>query len=162
MQIAFGKNFKDTVPRMRDMSFEQFVDLIKRMPRHHGKLSFSGYALAGKLVRGRDKDSKWFIPAIFIRPERKANAVGSLVGFVMDFDDGKITGEDIEERLGAGGPYKFVAWTSYSHGLDGKAKWRVFIPYQHPITPKEHVAVYEHFQQVFENHLDPRCKTVSQ
>src|SRR5208282_208715 len=114
---------------------EQFVDLIKRMPRHHGKLPFEVYCLAGRAERARDKDSCWFIPAVFVRPERRADAVGSLTGFSLDFDDGEVDAERISGVLGA---CKHVAWTSYSHGFEGKAKWRVFVPYQNPITPKEH------------------------
>jgi Domain of unknown function (DUF927)/Primase C terminal 2 (PriCT-2) len=120
-------------------------------------MSFAEYALAGRQERSRDKDTRWFIPAIFSRPERRADAVSVLSGFTLDFDDGAITGKDIG-RLKC----RYVAWSSYSHGVDGKEKWRVFIPYAEPITPTEHINVYTHFQEVFGGHLDPRCKTISQ
>ena len=50
----------------------------------------------------------------------------------------------------------------YSHGVGGHARWRVFIPYDHPATRAEHELAYDHFQKLFGGHLDPRCKTVSQ
>jgi hypothetical protein len=101
----------------------------------------------------------WFIPALFVRPERRADAVGSLSGFVCDFDDGAIGRSEIEARLSG---TQYCAWTSYSSGVGGLAKWRAYIPYAEPIEPKDHKAVYEHFNTIFEGHLDPRCKTVSQ
>lgn len=158
MQIAFGKNYKDTVPRGREMSFEQFVIACKKTC-YSGRLSFAEYSVAGKLERGRDKDSTWFIPAIFVRPERLADAVGTLTGFVCDFDDGVISRTEIESRLSA---YAHVAWTSYSHGVAGVSRWRAFIPYGRPITPQEHKAHYDYFNKAFDGHLDPRCATVSQ
>ncbi len=162
MQIAFGRNAKDNVPRQRELSFEQFVEVVKRAPVHHGSLSAVEYGLAGREERARDKDCGWFIPALFVRPERKATAVSRLDAFVLDFDDGEITRGHLES-LGCA----FVAWTSYSHTPE-KEKWRVVIPYATPITDikngksAQHQAIYEHFQAVFEGHLDPRCATVSQ
>lgn len=158
MKIAFGRNFKDTVPRGREMTFEQFVAFCRRQ-LHVGKLSFAEYSAASKVDRGVDKDSAWFIPAEFVRPERRANAVGSLAGLVCDFDDGAITRTEIETRLAA---YAHVAWTSYSHGVSGIPRWRAFIPYASPITPQEHKAHYAYFNEIFEGHLDPRCATTSQ
>ena len=158
MKIAFGRNFKDTVPRGREMTFEQFVAFCRRQ-LHVGRLSFSEYSAASKVDRGVDKDSAWFIPAEFVRPERRADAVGSLSGFVCDFDDGAIMRTEIEARLAV---WVHVAWTSYSHGVSGIPRWRAFIPYASPITPKEHKAHYEYFQALFEGHLDPRCATTSQ
>jgi len=158
LHISFGKGFLDTVPRGREMSFEQFVKAC-RSHTYSGSLSFAEYSVVGKLERGRDKDSTWFIPAVFVRPERRADAVGSLTGFVCDFDDGVIGRAEIESRLA---PSRFVAWTSYSHGVGGLQRWRCFIPYSRPITPKEHKAHYEYFNEIFEGHLDPRCATTSQ
>ena len=146
------------MPRGREMTFEQFVAFCRRQ-LHVGKLSFAEYSAASKVDRGVDKDSTWFIPAQFIRPERRADAVGSLTGFVCDFDDGAIGRAEIETRLAA---YAHVAWTSYSHGVSGISRWRAFIPYATPVTPKEHKAHYEYFNQIFEGHLDPRCATTSQ
>ena len=162
MQIAFGRNARDNVPRQRELSFEQFVEVVKRAPVHHGSLSAAEYRLAGREERARDKDSGWFIPALFVRPERKATAVSQLDAFVLDFDDGEITRRHLE-NLGCA----FVAWTSYSHTPE-KEKWRVVIPYATPITDikngksAQHQAIYEHFQAIFEGHLDSRCATVSQ
>ena len=158
MHVSFGKNFRDTTPVGHDVSFEQFVRLIREMPRHHGQLSFAEYAVAGKRERTRDKDSRWVIPAVFVRPERVAGAVVSLTAFVCDFDDGAIGRSGITEALGT---LQYVAWTSYSHS-DSKEKWRVVIPYDRPIEPAQHKAVYEHYQRVFGGHLDPRCATISQ
>ena len=159
MQIAFGRNARDNVPRQRDLSFAQFVDFIKRRPLHHGQLDFAGYSAAAKDARSVDKDSAWFIPAEFVRPVRRADAVGCLTGFVCDFDDGAIARAEIESTLA---PFSFVAWTSYSHGVCGISKWRAYIPYASPITPQQHQAHYDYFQELFDGHLDPRCATVSQ
>lgn len=158
MHVSFGKNFRDTTPIGHDVSFEQFVKLIREMPRHHGQLLSAQYAVAGKRERTRDKDSRWFLPAVFVRPERVAAAVLELSGFVCDFDDGAIGRNEITEALGT---LQYVAWTSYSHS-DSKEKWRVVIPYDRPIEPAQHKAVYEHYQRVFGGHLDPRCATISQ
>ncbi len=160
MHISFGKGATDTVPVGHDVSFEQFVKLIREMPRYHGKLTTATYALAGKRERNRDKlDSRWFIPAVFVRPERIAEAVLELHAFVCDFDDGVIGRAACTELLAG---VNFVAWTSYSHGVDGKDRWRVVIPYDKPIAPAAHAAVYEHFQKIFGGHLDLRCATISQ
>jgi hypothetical protein len=159
VHISFGKGYLDTVPVGHDVSFEQFVKLIREMPRHHGKLTTVAYALAGKRERGRDKDSRWFIPAVFVRPERVADAVLELSAFVCDFDDGVIDRSGLAGLLAG---LRYVAWTSYSHGVDGNARWRVVIPYDKAIAPAEHTAVYEHFQKIFDGHLDPRCATISQ
>ena len=48
MHVSFGKGAKDTTPRGHDLSFEQFVRLIREMPRHHGSLSAADYALGGR------------------------------------------------------------------------------------------------------------------
>lgn len=159
MRISFGKGAKDNAPRERELTFEQFADLVQRMPKHHGTLSAGEYAVAGKAGRNRDKEgAAWFIPAVFSRPERRADAVSALTGFALDFDDGAIGRSEIETRLA---PYNFVAWTTYSHTA-GHPKWRAFIPYAQPITPKDHKAIYAHFNAIFEGHLDPRCATTSQ
>lgn len=159
MHIAFGQNAKDNVPRQREWTFEQFVRFIQTRPPFHGTLTFAEYSAATKKVRGPDKDSTWFIPAKFIRPERRADAVESNSGFVCDFDDGAIGRAEIESRLA---DLSYVGWTSYSHGVGGHPRWRVFIPYDRPATRAEHELAYDHFQGLFEGHLDPRCKTVSQ
>jgi hypothetical protein len=158
VHIAFGKDCKDNTPRQREMTFEQFI-AVARARIHHGRLSFAEYAVAGKLERGVEKDAPWFIPALFVRAERRSDAVGTLSGFVCDFDDGAISRTKIEAALAG---VKYAAWTSYSHGISGVDRWRVFIPYAGPIKPEEHKAHYEHFNTIFEGHLDPRCKTVSQ
>lgn len=159
MHIAFGQNAKDNIPRQREWTFEQFVRFIQTRPPFHGSLTFAEYSVATKKVRGPDKDSTWFIPAKFIRPERRADAVESISGFVCDFDDGAIGRAEIESRLA---DLSYVGWTSYSHGVGGHPRWRVYIPYDRPATRAEHELAYDHFQGLFEGHLDPRCKTVSQ
>ena len=161
MHISFGENFQDTTPKQRELTFEQFVKLVTNLPVHTGHLHWTQYTLAGKLERGRSKNTRWFIPASFVRPERRADAISSLSAFVCDFDDGCIKRADIE-RFGRTHGCRFVAWTSYSNGLDGKEKWRVFYPYKEPIAPSEHQKVYEWFNNQFGGHLDPRCGTVSQ
>ena len=147
------------MPRGKELSFEQFVKLVEDLPVHVGHLHWTEYCAADKPTRARDKDSAWFIPAKFIRPERRADAVELLTGFVCDFDDGAIDRSKIEESLAG---LRYVAWTSYSNGLGGVSKWRVCIPYASPITPDRHLSVYEHFNRLFDGHLDPRCATVSQ
>ena len=161
LSISFGKNVLDTVPVTREISFSKFSHLIQTLPRHTGPLDWAAYTMAGKLERGRAKDTRWFIPAVFVRPERKANAVGSLSGFVCDFDDGDIHRGDIESYARASGQ-GYIAWTSFSNGLDGKEKYRVFIPYARPAAPSEHAQLYEYFNAKFGGHLDHRCGTLSQ
>ena len=161
LSISFGKNVLDTVPVTREISFSKFSHLIQTLPRHTGPLDWVAYTMAGKLERGRAKDTRWFIPAVFVRPERKANAVGSLSGFVCDFDDGDIHRGDIESYARASGQ-GYIAWTSFSNGLDGKEKYRVFIPYARPALPAEHAQIYEYFNAKFGGHLDHRCGTLSQ
>lgn len=159
MHISFGKNARDTVPVGKELSFEQFVKLVESFPIHTGRLTWSEYCAADKSARARDKDAAWFIPAKFVRAERRADAVELLSGFVCDFDDGAITRTEIGSALVG---TQFIAWTSYSNGLSGCSKWRCYIPYDSPITPDRHLAVYEHFNKIFDGHLDPRCATTSQ
>jgi Domain of unknown function (DUF927)/Primase C terminal 2 (PriCT-2) len=161
LHISFGKNVLDTVPVTRETTFSKFFQFIQGAPRHTGHLSWAEYALAGKLERGRAKDTRWFIPAFFVRPERRANAVGSLSGFVCDFDDGHIHRGDIE-AYGRRAGCAYIAWTSFSNGLDGKEKYRVFIPYAAPLDPADHARVFDYFNEEFGGHLDPRCATLSQ
>lgn len=159
MHISFGKGFHDLIPKTREMTFAQFAKLVADLPIHVGRLHWTEYCAADKATRARDKDTAWIIPASFTRQERKADAIKELSGFTCDFDDGAIDRSEIESGLRGS---NFIAWTSYSHGLGGLSKWRVFIPYAHPITPDRHLAVYEHFNKIFSGHLDPRCATISQ
>lgn len=162
MHISFGKNFRDTVPLGKELSFDKFCKLVTDLPVHVGALHWTQYALAGKQERSRDKDTRWFIPAVFVRPERRADAVSALTGFVCDFDDGAVGRAAIESFARRNGEISFIAWTSYSNGLDGKEKWRVFYPYKEPVAPEAHKAIFDWFNAEYGGHLDPRCATVSQ
>ena len=99
MHISSGRNFRDTVPVGREMSFEQFVKLVSSLPIHTGHLHWTQYCAADKAARARAKDSAWFIPALFVRPERRADCVELLSGFVCDFDDGAIGRPEIAAAL---------------------------------------------------------------
>ncbi len=151
LHISFGKNVLDTKPVTRETTPTKFFEFIRNCPRHTGPLSWEQYTVAGKLERGRAKDTRWIIAADFVRPERRANAVRSLSGFVCDFDDGVIHRAEVEE-YGRSSGQGYIAWTSFSNGLDGKEKYRLFIPYVRPATPDQHAGLYEYFNAKSSHH----------
>ena len=88
-----------------------------------------------------------------------------LSGFVCDFDSGVVGRRYLEEVFTGTGvlaPYQFVAWTSYSHGLERKERWRVFIPYSEPLPVARHRDAYEYFNAIFGGELDPSCAKPAQ
>ena len=164
MHISFGRDFYDTTPKGREVSFDQFVALFKDR-RHHGRLKAADYAAADGAVRRRDKDGPWFIAGRFVPAERRTECLSVLTGFVGDFDNGVITRQFIEQLARPDGQLhgvQFFAYTSYSHGVERRERWRIFIPYDQEIPPARHRDFYEHFNRIFGGNLDGSCAKTAQ
>lgn len=164
MYISFGKDSYDTTPKGREVSFDQFVALFQNR-RHHGRLKAAEYATADRSVRGRDKDGPWFIAGRFVPAERRTECLSVLTGFVGDFDNGVVTRQFIEQLALPDGQLhgvQFFAYTSYSHGVERRERWRIFIPYDQEIPPARHRDFYEHFNRVFDGNLDGSCAKTAQ
>lgn len=163
--IAVGRRVSDVYPRSELVTIQQLAERWRVPDSRRGKLSSAEYHALDKMVpdekarRGREKDGEYFVAAEFGDDGRRLGEnIRSLTAFVLDFDSGKTTRETIEDRL-AGLAYS--AYTSYSH-LPDAPRWRVVVPYTHPITPDQHRRVYEHFQHLFDGDLDPSCAKPAQ
>jgi hypothetical protein len=78
--------------------------------------------------------------------------------FTGDIDTGKIDKALLQAKLSG---FQFLAYSSYSHSIE-VPMWRFLIPYSRPVTAAEHEKVFAYLQQIFDDQLDPRCKTTAQ
>ncbi|MBT6739558.1 MAG: DUF927 domain-containing protein [Nitrospina sp.] len=81
-----------------------------------------------------------------------------VTGLVLDIDTGEIKRALIEETLKA---FEFFAHTTYSHKPENP-KWRVIIPFKDSISSSQLEGVFNHFNDLFKEILDPCGKRPSQ
>ena len=163
--ISFGRTNQDAQPNAETLTLEE-LDLRFNVPdTTRGQLNSAEYHALDKndreqkAIRDREKNGEYFVPAHFGGDGRRvADNIESLSGFVLDFDSGQTTGDTIEAKL-AGTAY--LAYTSYSHRPDDQ-RWRVFVPYAHPLPRVQHGPVFEHFKALFEGDLDENCRKPGQ
>jgi hypothetical protein len=114
---------------------------------------------AQKAVRDAQKNGQYFCACAFEGDGRRAlKNVRKMSAFVLDFDTGRTTLEDIRERLNG---LAYLAYTSYSHHPDHE-RWRVIIPYAEPVAVALHARAFEHFNALFEGDIDEHCEIASQ
>src|SRR5450759_1992344 len=144
LKFSFGSNSCDNRPRSCTLTFGDLIQEFAAPDTSRGTLSAAEYhALdksdsAQKKQRDREKDGPYFAACHFGGNGRRCNEnVETLCGFVLDFDSGKTTKEDICRVLDG---YAYVAYTSYSH-QDEHQRWRVVIPYREPIGREQHLSL---------------------
>lgn len=163
--ICFGRNCRDAKPKPVCLTMTELAARFSKPDASRGTLALAEYLALDKSVkeqkatRGAEKDGEYFIPAVFAHAgTRSAADVTQVEGFAGDIDTGTVTVAEIKARLAG---YQFIAYSSYSHQTS-KPRWRFFVPYAKPIAPMAQGKVYEYFRQLFQDQLDPRCKTTNQ
>lgn len=123
LAMAFGANALTTRLELCELTLEECGAL------------FSDFRIG-------DKDGRFFIPAKFREPERKAGHIATWSAAVLDLDEER---EDwpaiIRERLEG---LAYCAHTTHTPG-----RWRVFVPYSQPVSPERHRALCVELNALF-------------
>lgn len=165
IELSFGTSKTDNYPSRQSLTMVELEERFRVPDTERGTLSAAEYHALRKddkkedAIRKTEKNGENFCLAVFGGDGRRAQEnIEALTGFVLDFDSGRTTWEAIERRLQG---VEFIAYTTYSH-RPGDERWRVVVPYKHPVEVSLHDRAYEHFQSLFEGDLDRSCKSPGQ
>lgn len=123
LAMAFGANARATSLELCELALEECGALF---------LDF----------REGVKDGRFFIPAKFRHPERKAEHIATWSGAVLDLDERRDDWPTIiRERLDG---LAYCAHTTHTLG-----RWRVFVPYSQPVSPERHRALCAELNALF-------------
>lgn len=165
LTMSFGDGADDNQPVPRKLTFAELIEEFSKPDLSRGTLPSTAYhALdknvpSEKKVRDKEKNGRYFIACAFAGDGRRRNPnVRTLCGFTLDFDSGQTTKQIIKSKLGG---IAYLAYSSYSWSAKME-KWRVFVPYVQPADVRDHTAIFDHFQKLFDGDVDPHCAVPSQ
>ncbi len=158
-------NRQDVVPKLVELAWADFCSRFSTPDIGRGKLPLAEYQAldskdsAQKERRSAEKDGPAWLPASFkVGAQRRTEEVEVMTAFVGDCDDGQITLKEIQQRLRG---LEYFAHTTYSHTPE-KPKARFIVLFERPIRPERLEQVFDHFNAVFDGHLDPVGKKPAQ
>ena len=159
------QNRFDNRPLAATRLWGDFCAQFSEPDRSRGELDFESYHALdvsnpeAKRQRDDEKDGQAWLPATFRADSDRINAnVTSVTAFVGDCDNGLTSIDTIKKNLSG---VDFFAHTSFSHRPE-KPKVRFIVPFSSPIPQESLARVFEYFNALFQNNLDPVGKKPAQ
>jgi putative DNA primase/helicase len=146
-------------------TWAQFCEQFAEPDRSRGRLSAEQYHQLdlsdpdAKELRSTEKDGAAWSPVIYEAGHQRGNAgVVSFSAFVGDLDDGDVDLESVRSRLHG---LEHLIHSTYSHQPE-KPKFRFIVPFDKPFPTSEIFKVFDHFNEMFDDKLDPCSKKPAQ
>jgi len=146
-------------------SWAQFCEKFAEPDRSRGTLSAEEYHQldlsdpGSKELQSAEKDGAAWSPVIYKDDHQRGNAgVASFSAFVGDLDNSDMDLESVRSRLHG---LEHIIHTTYSHQPE-KPKFRFIVPFHEPFAASEIFKVFDHFNEMFDDKLDPCSKKPAQ
>lgn len=146
-------------------SWAKFCARMTQPDRTRGTLSAEKYHQLdmtdpeSKERRSSEKDGIAWSPVIYKEGSQRSTAgVSEFSAFVGDLDGGDMDLESVRGRLAG---LEYLIHTTYSHQPE-KPKLRFIIPFHKPFAASEIHKVFDHFNELFDDKLDPCSKKPAQ
>ncbi|MHC4070511.1 MAG: DUF927 domain-containing protein [Planctomycetota bacterium] len=154
-----------TEPIPLKTSWAKFCAKMARPDRERGTLSAEKYHQLdmtdpeSKEQRDSEKDGIAWSPVIYKDGSQRGNAgVSEFSAFVGDLDSGDFDLEAVKGRLHG---LEYLIHSTYSHRPE-KPKLRFIVPFQKSFAASEIHKVFDHFNELFDEKLDPCSKKPAQ
>ncbi|OMF95120.1 virulence-associated E family protein [Paenibacillus sp. FSL R7-0273] len=136
LDISFGKNRSDTNWKTEYLSWDEFVDRLRKVRRTAETMA--EYDRWDNIRRGKVKDGPAFVGGLVRGGRRKKENIDSRWLITLDVDSGD---EDflLTVDLMIGGT-AYVVYSTHSH-RDARPKYRLIIPANRAMSPDEYAAV---------------------
>lgn len=138
--------------------------LVKRLstPVPRGKATLAKYLSLPRKARAEQKNGPGWIPATFVPGGKRNDAsLQRLYLFIGDCDNTRGREVSLESLRRSLKGYEAVIHTTYSHSR-AKPKFRFVLPLKRPISPDDHVKLFNYFDAKLGGSLDLKGKTPSQ
>ena len=159
------ENRYSTQPIARHSTWPEFYKRLLDPDRSRGTLRTAEYHALNasnsdeKERRSEEKDGPAWSPVLYKEGTQRGNQnVLKITAFVGDLDCGEFDLPSIKARLAG---LEYVVHTTYSHTPE-KPKFRLIVPFHQPFSVSDIHKVFDHFNEIFDDKLDPCSKKPAQ